>query len=173
VVHLTEALGSAMGFSGADLDALRWGAFLHDTGKVAIPDAILLKPGKLTSEEWEVIKRHPTIGFDMLQHIPSLPPTTLEIVLYHQERWNGSGYPKGLEGTSIPLAARVFAVVDVYDALTSERPYKRAWTPAEAVEQLRREAGILLDPRVVDAFIRTLPPALFPEGLPGDEPNHE
>ncbi len=156
VVHLTEALGSAMGFSGADLDALRWGAFLHDTGKVAIPDAILLKPGKLTPEEWYVIKRHPTIGFDMLQHIPSLPPTTLEIVLYHQERWNGSGYPQGLDGASIPLAARVFAVVDVYDALTSERPYKRAWTQAEAVGQLRKEAGVLLDPRVVDAFIHTL-----------------
>jgi len=173
VVHLTEALGSTMGFSGADLDALRWGAFLHDTGKVAIPDAILLKPGKLTPEEWDVIKRHPTIGFDMLHHIPSLPSTTLEIVLYHQERWNGSGYPKGLEGTSIPLAARVFAVVDVYDALTSERPYKRAWTPAEAVEQLRKEAGVLLDPRVVDAFIHTLKRTAANERIPKGASTHE
>lgn len=154
VVHLTERLGRALGFSGADLDALRWGAFLHDTGKVAIPDAILLKPGKLTPEEWDVIKRHPGIGYEMLEHIPSLPPTTLEVVLYHQERWNGGGYPKGLAGTDIPLAARVFAVVDVYDALTSERPYKKGWTHWEAAEQLRKEAGVLLDERVVQAFLK-------------------
>ncbi|MFC4424986.1 PAS domain S-box protein [Deinococcus navajonensis] len=153
VVQLTEQLGQALGFTGDDLDALRWGAFLHDTGKVAIPDAILLKPGKLDPHEWDVIKRHPTIGFEMLHHIPSLPPVTLEVVLYHQERWNGSGYPRGLAGADIPLAARVFAVVDVYDALTSERPYKKAWTHAQAAEQLRKEAGVLLDARVVQAFL--------------------
>ncbi|GGL78979.1 hypothetical protein GCM10010840_16040 [Deinococcus aerolatus] len=156
VVGLTQLLGQALGISGDDLDALRWGAFLHDTGKVAIPDAILLKPGKLAPEEWEVIKRHPGIGYEMLHHIPSLPPTTLEVVLYHQERWNGSGYPKGLTGADIPLAARVFAVVDVYDALTSERPYKRAWTHEEAAAQLRREAGVLLDARVVETFLGIL-----------------
>ena len=156
VVHLTERLGCALGFAGADLAALRWGAFLHDTGKVAIPDAILLKPGKLTPEEWDLIKRHPGIGFEMLHHIPSLPATTLEVVLYHQERWNGSGYPKGLEGTAIPLAARVFAVVDIYDALTSERPYKPAWSHEEAVAQLRKEAGVLLDARVVRTFLHML-----------------
>ncbi|GGM19835.1 PAS domain S-box protein [Deinococcus aerophilus] len=156
VVRLTERLGCALGFAGADLAALRWGAFLHDTGKVAIPDAILLKPGKLTPEEWDLIKRHPGIGFEMLHHIPSLPATTLEVVLYHQERWNGSGYPKGLEGTSIPLAARVFAVVDIYDALTSERPYKPAWTHEQAVAQLRKEAGVLLDARVVRTFLHML-----------------
>ena len=154
MVHLTERLGCALGFAGADLAALRWGAFLHDTGKVAIPDAILLKPGKLTPEEWDLIKRHPGIGFEMLHHIPSLPATTLEVVLYHQERWNGSGYPKGLEGTAIPLAARVFAVVDIYDALTSERPYKPAWSHEEAVAQLRKEAGVLLDARVVRTFCK-------------------
>jgi PAS domain S-box-containing protein len=156
VVHLTERLGCALGFAGADLAALRWGAFLHDTGKVAIPDAILLKPGKLTPEEWDLIKRHPGIGFEMLHHIPSLPATTLEVVLYHQERWNGSGYPKGLEGTAIPLAARVFAVVDIYDALTSERPYKPAWSHEEAVAQLEKEAGVLLDARVVRTFLHML-----------------
>ncbi|MGY2896381.1 PAS domain S-box protein [Deinococcus sp. UYEF24] len=156
VVSLTEHLGQALGFEGADLAALRWGAFLHDTGKVAIPDAILLKPGKLTPEEWETIKRHPTIGYEMLHHIPSLPPSSLEVVLYHQERWNGSGYPIGLSGTQIPLAARVFAVVDVYDALTSERPYKPAWTHHEAALQLQAEAGNLLDARVVKAFLACL-----------------
>ena len=158
VVSLTEQLGERLGFGGSQLDALRWGAFLHDTGKVAIPDAILLKPGKLLPDEWSVIKRHPTIGFEMLQHIPSLPPTTLEVVLYHQERWNGSGYPLGLRGEAIPLAARIFAVIDVYDALTSARPYKHAWTHAEAVEQLRREAGSLLDVQVVDAFLKLFDP---------------
>lgn len=168
VVALTEQLGQALGISGDDLDALRWGAFLHDTGKVAIPDAILLKPGKLGPEEWEVIKRHPGIGYEMLQHIPSLPPTTLEVVLYHQERWNGSGYPKGLAGADIPLAARVFAVVDVYDALTSERPYKRAWTHEEAATQLRREAGVLLDARVVDIFLNILN-----QHSPTEDPPHD
>ncbi|MFD1734013.1 HD-GYP domain-containing protein [Deinococcus malanensis] len=123
---------------------------------MAIPDAILLKPGKLDAEEWAVIKRHPGIGYEMLQHIPSLPPSTLEVVLYHQERWDGSGYPKGLAGMDIPLAARVFAVVDVYDALTSERPYKKAWTREAAVAQLQKEAGVLLDARVVEAFVRVL-----------------
>ncbi|ACO47690.1 putative metal dependent phosphohydrolase (plasmid) [Deinococcus deserti VCD115] len=156
VVALTERLGQALGFAGADLDALRWGAFLHDTGKVAIPDAILLKPGKLTPEEWEVIKRHPSIGYEMLHHIPSLPPATLDVVLYHQERWNGSGYPCGLAGTQIPLAARVFAVVDVYDALTSERPYKAAWPHEEAAMQLRKEAGVKLDAGVVQTFLTVL-----------------
>lgn len=152
----TERLGEALGFSGGDLDALRWGALLHDTGKVAIPDSILLKPGRLTANEWTIIKRHPQIGYEMLEHIPSLPPITLEVVLYHQERWNGSGYPEGLVGTDIPMAARIFAVVDIYDALTSERPYKHAWTHQEAAEQLHQEAGVLLDERVVQAFLHIL-----------------
>jgi PAS domain S-box-containing protein len=153
VVLLTGRLGQALGFLPADQDALRWGAFLHDTGKVAIPDNILLKPGKLTPEEWDFIKRHPTIGYEMLHHIPSLPPATLEVVLYHQERWNGSGYPDGLQGQQIPLSARVFAVVDVYDALISCRPYKRAWTHQEAVDQLQVESGVFLDETVVRTFL--------------------
>jgi PAS domain S-box-containing protein len=153
VVLLTERLGRALNFPPADQDALRWGAFLHDTGKVAIPDDILLKPGKLTPEEWDFIRRHPTIGYEMLHHIPSLPPATLEVVLYHQERWDGSGYPDGLQGQQIPLSARVFAVVDVYDALTSLRPYKRAWSHQEAAEQLQIEAGVLLDRMVVRTFL--------------------
>ena len=168
VVHLTERLGHVLGFTGDDLDALRWGAFLHDTGKVAIPDSILLKPGKLNAQEWDVIKRHPAIGYEMLKHIPSLPPATLEVVLHHQERWNGSGYPKGLAGPDIPLAARVFAVVDVFDALTSERPYKKAWSHEEAVRQLRLEAGVLLDARVVEAFIHLLSEDSRPQVAPDD-----
>ncbi|MFC4427112.1 HD domain-containing phosphohydrolase [Deinococcus navajonensis] len=162
VLAWSERLGAVFGFAGAELDALRWGAMLHDTGKVAIPDGILLKPGTLTAEEFEVIKRHPGIGHEMLTHIPSLPPTTLDVVLYHQERWNGSGYPSRRAGHDIPLAARLFAVVDVYDALTSQRPYKPAWTHEEAIAQLRREAGTLLDPDIVQVFVQ-----LFSEGASG------
>jgi len=157
VLVWSERLGRALGLTGDALDALRWGALLHDTGKVAIPDGILLKPGKLTPAEFDIIKGHPTIGFEMLMHIPSLPQATLDVVLYHQERWNGSGYPKGLARHDIPLEARLFAVVDVYDALTSKRPYKSAWTHEEAAAQLHREAGILLDPEIVDAFLKLFP----------------
>ncbi|MFC4640232.1 HD domain-containing phosphohydrolase [Deinococcus hohokamensis] len=163
VLAWSERLGAVFGFSGAEMDALRWGAMLHDTGKVAIPDGILLKPGKLTPDEFEIIKRHPGIGHEMLAHIPSLPATTLNVVLYHQERWDGSGYPTGKSGHDIPLAARLFAVVDVYDALTSQRPYKPAWSHAEATAQLKREAGTLLDPDIVNAFLQ-----LFDVGIPGD-----
>ncbi|MFB9994514.1 PAS domain S-box protein [Deinococcus oregonensis] len=173
VVTLTEHLGQALGFPPADQDALRWGAFLHDTGKVAIPDNILLKPGKLTPEEWLIIKRHPTIGYEMLHHIPSLPPATLEVVLHHQERWNGSGYPDGLQGTQIPLSARVFAVVDVYDALTSIRPYKRAWSHQEAADQLQLEAGVLLDETVVRTFLSLLHSDGSLKTVPAREVKHE
>jgi len=168
VVRLTERLARALKFEPADVAALRWGAYLHDTGKISTPDAILMKPGRLDPDEWAVMQRHPVIGYEMLAQIPSLPPATLSVVLHHHERWNGSGYPHGLSGTEIPLAARVFAVVDVYDALISERPYKRAWTHEEAVAQLGREAGVLLDPDVVTTFVRLLedqdPLSSVPEG---------
>ncbi|WP_052351562.1 HD domain-containing phosphohydrolase [Deinococcus pimensis] len=156
VVRLTERLATALRLPDADQDALRWGAYLHDTGKIATPDAILRKPGPLDAHEWEVMRRHPLVGHEMLSRVPSLPPATLAVVLHHHERWDGGGYPHGLAGEDIPLPARLFAVVDVYDALTSERPYKRAWTHAEAAAQLRREAGRLLDPAVVDVFLRVL-----------------
>ncbi|WP_407542047.1 PAS domain-containing protein (plasmid) [Deinococcus radiomollis] len=173
VVMLTERLGQALNFPPSDQDALRWGAFLHDTGKVAIPDNILLKPGNLTPEEWDVIRRHPTIGYEMLHHIPSLPPATLEVVLYHQERWNGSGYPDGLQGHQIPLSARVFAVVDIYDALTSLRPYKRAWSHQEAADQLQIEAGVLLDEAVVRTFLDLFEVDGSFKSSPPDEVKHD
>ncbi|GBF06318.1 hypothetical protein DAERI_080109 [Deinococcus aerius] len=156
VVELTERLARALGCEERDRDALRWGAYLHDAGKVATPDAILLKAGRLDPDEWEVMKRHAQVGYEMLRQIPSLPPETLAVVLHHHERWNGSGYPHGLSGTDIPLPARIFAVVDVYDALTSERPYKQAWTHEEAAAQLEREAGVLLDPSIVRVFLRVV-----------------
>ncbi|UBV45313.1 PAS domain S-box protein (plasmid) [Deinococcus taeanensis] len=156
VVDLTLKLSAALDIKDIDQDALRWGAYLHDTGKVAIPDAILLKPGKLTDEEFDVIKRHPIIGYEMLASIPTLPPVTLELVLHHHEKWNGSGYPAGLSGTDIPLCARIFAVVDVYDALTTERPYKRAWSPQEALAEIERTGGTHFDPQVAEVFVRLM-----------------
>ncbi|GGJ27463.1 HD domain-containing phosphohydrolase [Deinococcus roseus] len=156
VISLCVQLGVALDLDEETLKELRWGAYLHDIGKISTPDAVLLKPGKLTPDEWTVIKMHPVVGFEITRAIPSLPQRTLDIVLYHQERWNGSGYPEGRKGEDIPYLARVFAVVDVYDALTSERPYKRAFSPQEAVEQLLKEAGTLLDPEIVRVFLEVL-----------------
>ncbi|GGJ47204.1 PAS domain S-box protein [Deinococcus roseus] len=156
VVQLSERLGQRLGFQKADMDALRWGAYLHDTGKISIPDHILLKPGKLDAQEWDTMKRHTTIGHELLCHIPSLPASTLQVVLHHHERWDGSGYPRGLAGKDIPLAARAFALVDVYDALTDVRPYKRAWTHQEAVEEIERTSGSHFDPHMARTFLQLL-----------------
>jgi len=164
VVILTEALAIAIGLQDAEREPLRWGAYLHDTGKIAVPDQILLKPDTLSLQEWTVIEQHPYIGYELLHNIPTLPQTTLDVVLYHHEHWDGSGYPRGLAGEDIPFAARIFAVADVYDALTSDRPYKRAWTHEDALAELQRMAGTHLDPDVVRVFTRRFPTA--PE-LPG------
>ncbi|GEM44660.1 HD domain-containing phosphohydrolase [Deinococcus cellulosilyticus] len=153
VIDLCDRLGQGLGLDEDTLKELRWGAYLHDIGKISTPDAVLLKPGKLNPEEWDVIKQHPVVGYELTRAIPSLPERTLDIVLYHQERWNGSGYPEGRRGEEIPFLARVFAVVDVYDALTSERPYKRAFSHEEAVAQLLKESGTLLDPEIVRVFL--------------------
>ncbi|RDI95952.1 GAF domain-containing protein [Meiothermus sp. QL-1] len=152
VVALSEALGRALGFP--DLEGLRLGAYLHDLGKLAIPDAILLKPGPLTEAEWRTMQSHCDIGFGMLESLGFLSQTARNIVRYHHERMDGSGYPFGLKGEEIPLEARLFAVVDVYDALMHERPYKPAWSQAEALEELERQAGRTLDAGVVRTFIR-------------------
>ena len=142
------------------IDVLVRSAPLHDIGKVGIPDAILLKPGKLTPDEWEVMKRHSTIGADTLRsvigsatHQPFLQ-MSLEIAWCHHEKWDGSGYPRGLRGVDIPLAARILAMADVYDALTNERPYKRAWSHDEALRWIAQGSGSHFDPRLVDAFTK-------------------
>ena len=158
VAVLTLKLARALGFRGRDLDAVRWGAYLHDIGKLAISDRILLKPGPLTEEEWAVMRQHTEIGYEMLEPIPFLPQATRNIVRYHHERWDGSGYPSGLSGTEIPLEARIFAVVDVYDALAHDRPYKSGWTPADAARELRELAGRHLDPVIVDRFLQIAGP---------------
>jgi HD-GYP domain-containing protein (c-di-GMP phosphodiesterase class II) len=124
---------------------------LHDIGKMGIPDSILLKPGPLTEEEWIVMKQHPVYAKEMLSPIPFLNPA-LDIPYSHHERWDGSGYPLGLKGESIPLAARIFAVVDVWDALTSDRPYRKRWSREKTLEYILSHTGILFDPIVVTAL---------------------
>ncbi len=153
VTDLTLRLAQRLGLPDEDLQHLRRGALLHDIGKMALPDAILLKPGKLTDDEFAVIMRHPTHAYNLLKDIPYLQPA-LPIPHHHHERWDGTGYPDGLSGEDIPLPARIFAVVDVYDALTSDRPYRPAWTHDAAIEHIRTQAGTHFDPRIVDAFLQ-------------------
>jgi putative nucleotidyltransferase with HDIG domain len=151
VEELALRLGQALGFP--DLEGLRLGAYFHDLGKLALPDAILKKPAALSTGEWRLVKTHPEVGLEILKDLPFFPKTALNVVLYHHERWDGSGYPKGLKGEEIPLEACIFAVVDVWDALISQRPYKEAWPEARAREELLAQAGKTLDPKVVRIFL--------------------
>ncbi|WP_084542172.1 PAS domain S-box protein [Calidithermus chliarophilus] len=152
VTELTLELARRMGMGPEELRQVRRGALLHDVGKLAVPDAVLLKPGKLTEEEWAEMKKHPVHAYEWLSQIPFLAPA-LEIPYAHHERWDGSGYPRGLKGEEIPLAARIFAVIDVYDALTSDRPYRAAWSQEKTLRHLREQAGTHFDPAVVEAFL--------------------
>lgn len=152
VMEGTVRLARAMGLGEAELVHVRRGALLHDIGKMAIPDAILLKPGPLTPEEWQVMRRHPTYAMQLLAPIPFLRPA-LDIPYCHHEKWDGSGYPQGLQGEQIPLAARIFAVIDVWDALCSNRPYRPAWPEEQAREYIRAQAGQHFDPAVVAVFL--------------------
>lgn len=152
VTELTLRLARRMGVPENELVHIRRGALLHDIGKLAIPDSILFKEGDLTDAEWEVMRKHPVYAYQLLSPIPYLRPA-LDIPYYHHERWNGSGYPFGLRGEQIPLAARIFAVVDVWDALRSDRPYRKAWPDAKTIEYIRSQAGIGFDPQVVAAFL--------------------
>ena len=154
--HLAVVLGEAMGLPYDDLEALRRGGILHDIGKVAIPDAILLKKGQLDDAEWAVMRQHPTIGAYLCSALRTMR-RTVDIIRYHHEKWNGSGYPSGLAGTDIPLLARIFQVVDVYDALFSERPYKPALPKAEVARVLREEtARGFWDPEIIPLFLNIL-----------------
>ncbi|MDA8168716.1 MAG: PAS domain S-box protein [Nitrospiraceae bacterium] len=152
VTEMAVELARAMGVGEQGLLHLRRGALLHDIGKMAIPDNILLKPGPLNEQESEIMRRHPVYALDLLQPIPYLRPA-LPIPYLHHERWDGSGYPQGLKGEQIPLPARIFAVADVWDALCSERPYRPAWPRQEVAEYLRRQSGKHFDPSVVEAFL--------------------
>ncbi len=154
VALYAQALARHLGLAPDQLKAIEWGALLHDVGKMAVPDSVLRKQGPLTAEEWHIMKQHPTWGFDMLAEVSFLQAAAIEIVYSHHEQWDGQGYPRGLAGEQIPLAARIFAVVDSYDAMTSDRPYRRARGHAAAVAELQRVAGQQLDPAMVEAFGR-------------------
>jgi PAS domain S-box-containing protein/putative nucleotidyltransferase with HDIG domain len=151
VTEMTLKLAHQFDLSEADLVQVRWGALLHDIGKMGVPDGILLKPGPLTDEEWVVMKKHPGFAYEMLSPIHYLR-NALDIPYCHHEKWDGSGYPRGLKGNQIPLAARIFAVVDVWDALSSDRPYRLGWAKEKVDEHILSLTGTHFDPQVVDAF---------------------
>jgi len=159
--HYSQLLALAAGYSEAQAEELLHAAPMHDVGKLGIPDAILQKPGKLDEQEWAVMQRHPQIGAEILgEHTTGLLGLARRIALGHHEKWDGSGYPEGLAGEAIPEEARIVAIADVFDALTSVRPYKRAWTTEDAVTHLREQAGKHFDPRLVELFITILPQVL-------------
>jgi putative nucleotidyltransferase with HDIG domain len=162
VSRLTCLLGEEIGLSGQQLKALERGALLHDIGKIGISDTVLHKPGKLTDEEWKIMRIHPDIGARIVEGIPFLQDT-LPVIRYHHERWDGSGYPVGLKNNEIPIQARIFAVADVFDALTSKRSYRSKSSAEEAVQYIREQAGILFDPLIVEALTR-IPYKEFTEG---------
>ncbi len=155
VTELTVNIARKMDVKQEELAHVRRGALLHDIGKMGIPDAILLKPGKLTDEEWVIMRMHPVYAYEMLAPVDYLRPA-LDIPYCHHEKWDGSGYPRGLKGKAIPLPARIFAVVDVYDALTSNRPYRKAWSKEKTLALIKEDSGKHFDPEVVEVFLKTI-----------------
>ncbi|RMG10634.1 MAG: response regulator [Deltaproteobacteria bacterium] len=159
VMRYTAAIAAKMGIRGQLLIDIARGALLHDIGKIGVSDNILLKPGKLTPEEWEEMREHPRIGYEMVKDIPYLEPAA-EIILAHQEKFDGTGYPAGLKGCAIPLGARIFSVADAYDAIVSDRPYRKGQSHEAAAQEIARCAGTQFDPAVVEVFL-----AMDPEEL--------
>lgn len=155
LVDWTLKMARASGIKEEELVHIRRGVLLHDIGKIAVPDSILLKPDKLSDEEWEIMRRHPQVAYEMLSRVRYLQPA-LVIPYCHHEKWDGTGYPRGLKGEQIPLPARLFAIVDVWDALRSDRPYRRAWPEEKVLDYLRSQAGRHFDPDVVDLFFEVL-----------------
>lgn len=155
VTELTLELARAVGVNDDELIHIRRGALLHDMGKLGVPDDVLLKPGKLTDEEWVAMRKHPQYAYDMFSSISYLLPA-LDIPYCHHEKWNGTGYPRGLKGEQIPLAARLFAVVDVWDALRSDRPYRPSWPQEKVLEYIRAESGTHFDPMAVEVFLNVI-----------------
>jgi putative nucleotidyltransferase with HDIG domain len=155
VVETSLELASDLGIKNEDLIHIKRGALLHDIGKMGVPDEILHKPGPLTDEEWVIMRKHPQFAYDMLSPIGYLH-RALDIPSCHHEKWDGSGYPRQLKGEQIPLAARLFAIVDVWDALRSDRPYRKAWPDEKVIDYLKEESGKHFDPQVVEAFLGLL-----------------
>ena len=151
VVELTVALSGVFGISAQELVHIRRGALLHDIGKMALPDSVLLKPGPLNADEREQMHLHPWYAYQMLSGVDFLRPA-LDIPYGHHERWDGSGYPRGLRGEQTPFAARMFAVIDVWDALRSDRPYRPGWSAERVIEHIRELSGTHFEPSVVEAF---------------------
>jgi putative two-component system response regulator len=155
---MSAALAKRSGMSPAECDLILNASPMHDIGKIGVPDAVLLKPGKLDASEWEKMKLHPTIGSEILSgHDSDLMNMACDIARCHHEKWDGSGYPAGLAGTDIPLAARIIAIADVFDALTSDRPYKKAWSVADALAEMERMAGTHFDPQLMKCFLDVMP----------------
>jgi putative two-component system response regulator len=159
--HYAQLLGRAAGLDEVDAEELLTAAPMHDVGKIGIPDRILQKPGKLDAEEWAVMQTHTTIGAEIIgEHAHGLLARARTIALTHHEKWDGSGYPHGLAGSAIPLDGRIVAIADVYDALTSKRPYKEAWAPELAFAWIGEQAGSHLDPRLAALFLTLAPEIL-------------
>jgi HD-GYP domain-containing protein (c-di-GMP phosphodiesterase class II) len=150
---MTMRLAREMGVSDEELVHIQRGALLHDIGKVGIPDSILHKPGPLTDEEWKIMRMHPVYAYELLRPIAFLEPA-LDIPHFHHEKWNGTGYPRGLKEEEIPLAARIFAIADVWDALRSNRPYRSARPREMVVAYIKEQAGKHFDPQVAEVFLR-------------------
>ena len=152
VTEMTMKLAQALSIPADQLDHIHRGAILHDIGKMAFPDEILRKTGPLNSKEQKTVMQHPTIAYELLARIPFLQKA-LDIPYCHHEKWDGSGYPRGLKGEQIPLAARIFTVVDIWDAIQSDRPYKKAWSRVKAIKYMKEQSGKFFDPQVVNAFL--------------------
>ena len=155
VTNSAMGLAKLAGITDDELVHVRRGALLHDIGKLGIPDSILFKPDKLTSEEWDIMRKHPQYAYDMIVRIEYLRPA-LDIPYCHHEKWDGSGYPRGLKAEEIPLCARVFAIIDVWDALTSDRPYRSAWDNQKASEYINEQSGRHFEPKLVELFNKTV-----------------
>jgi putative nucleotidyltransferase with HDIG domain len=153
VAELSLTFGKDLGFKDDELIDLRRGALLHDIGKMGTPDHILYKPDRLIEAEWEIVKRHTVYGHELLSPIPFLQPAAV-ISYCHHENWDGSGYPRGLKGESIPLIARIVSVCNVFDALVSDQPYRRAWDQKDALSYIEAVAGKQFDPEIIPAFLR-------------------
>ena len=153
VVELTISMAKRFGITGVALTHTRRGALLHDIGKIGVPDSILLKPGALSAEEWIIMRYHPVYARDLLQKIAYLVPA-MDIPYSHHERWDGKGYPRGISAEEIPLVARIFSVIDVYDALLSNRPYRPPWQEQDVKQYLIDQKGLQFDPQVVDEFLK-------------------
>jgi len=155
VTQMTVRLARVMALDNGALERIGRGALLHDIGKMHVPDSILLKPGPLTEDEWTIMRQHPIYAYELLYPLMSLR-SSLDIPHYHHERWDGGGYPRGLAGEAIPIAARIFAVVDSYDALISTRPYRAAWSHTRAMKEIKAQVGSAFDPKVVSVFCREM-----------------